>query len=1035
MHQEKKIILQNISDVYSSDQIFVNHLTSMQFQKIFKEINHGFVVLDSNKRIIFANNAFYHILKLPIAKSDRLIGKKIFSLCSHKSKVFFNNYIAGLLGNGSSWIGEIDLINSEKNVIKTSFEIIPATSVKDHASYYICWISLLSATKVVFCPTLEETIVFFKSLFELAPEPICLIDVTGRILSANKSLEKSTGYSSHELLKKNICNLEGTCFFQHKMAMLFAKQSRKKELFFSGKLIDCDGERHPVDITMQKAVLCGTQAALVYLQDVSLQNKYQHEARANLELRNLLTRITKRFSLINVNSFDKAANEALGDLGRFSKVDRCYLFKIEDNKLYITNTHEWCSRFASSEIQRLQHVLLKPYMWLLKHIQHFHYFAIDRVEDLPESMAEAKKEFMHEKIKSMLIVPLMRGNRVFGSVGFDAVAHHVKWSPIIIQLLTDFSNFIAQALDRRDALILQEQKKKLELLLTQKLLSATEDELAFFIKYVPTPIAILDKRLCYQAVSDRWRQEFGVSTSAVIGKRFSEIFKFDRVKWEKIYHECLNGKTLADDQDSFIRPDGKREWIKWKAYPRKDQDDRISGVIVLSEVITERIAHEEKVFRMMHYDFLTEVPNRLYFQEYLTDIVEKHRGQKYVLIAFLIDNLEVINNYYNIFIGDLFIKAVIKKIQTCLKKDSFLARFDGGHFAIVLSETSKKQIIHLLDKINLSLEEPFNIQNYKIHAKLIFGVRSFCVDGFDYQKIVKDAEIALGYAKAYSANQIAYFDAAMEQQYLRKLLIENDLQQAFNTSQFYLVYQPFISLHDRSIVGVEALVRWNHPKLHEISPAEFIPLAEKTGKIIELGYWILNQAFFDIKSLLRKKKNYQQFIFSINLSPEQLLAPEFFDELKKLIDIYKIPTQILQFEITETKLLQNIKNVIVVLDRIKKIGCKIAIDDFGTGHSSLERLRELPVSVIKIDKCFVDKVDTSERSTALVKHILMLANELGLKTIAEGIENEQQEHMLRFLGCAIGQGFYYSKPILLPQLEKKYLQYLHNGSFVKNLRD
>lgn len=576
-------------------------------------------------------------------------------------------------------------------------------------------------------------------------------------------------------------------------------------------------------------------------------------------------------------------------------------------------------------------------------------------------------------------------------------------------------------------------KNRLELLLLKKLLTTTKDEVAFFIQSVPTPISILDKKLRYVVVNDCWRKEYASNKICVTGKKWNEIFNVGNAKWNKICRRCLNGETISAEKDLFINSNGKQEWIKWKAFPRKNENAEIDGIIIISEVITDKIAHEEKINHIMHYDALTNTPNRYYFHEKMREILKENNHNKFTVLIFAISNLDEVNNYYNVFIGDLFLQEITKKIKENVTKDTFVARFDGGQFALILPFSDGIKINHLVNKFNLSFVKPLSIQNYKILANYHIGLRRFkSGDKLNYEDIIKDAEIALSYAKTELTNKVAYFDTTLQKNYVRTLLLENDLQQSFDSSQFYIVYQPYFSLHAMKIVGIEALVRWSHPKLNEVFPTEFIPLADKTGKIIELGYWILNKVFSDIQNLLKRIKKLPNFNFSINLSPNQLSEQNFMDNLKQMILKYKIPPKILQFEITENQLLQHLDNIITMLEKINNLGCKIAIDDFGTGHSSLERLKELPISVIKIDKGFVDNIDTNEKSTLLVKHILMLANEWGLNTIAEGIEKPEQAHMLKFLGCNIGQGFYYSKPISLDNLIKKFLSHNGNGNHINS---
>lgn len=1010
------------------------HFTSSILEKAFHNINHGCLIVDKTGHIIFANKAFFSLLQLNGHTYTRLAQKKFTDFYTTESQFVFSEQVLPLLNRKQVWLGEINLINRNKKIIRTSCEFVPLLSPKEKSLHYVCWINQIAHNQTMLCQSLDETIDFFQSLFEMAPHPIYIINYEGKIRIANKSLVDITGYSKDELCKKTFMDLEETISSKNDFIKLLKKIKRKGFILIQGRHRRKDNTYCPVEINLKKVMLCGKPEILIYIHNISLRSMYKEEAKRNLELRNLITKVTNHFSLVRIDSFDKAANSALGDLGRYAKVDRCYLFKVEDDRQFISNTHEWCSKYAKPEIKNLQHIPLEPFKWLLTHIEQHNYFAVDSVEDLPNALKQAKDEFMREKIKSMLVVPLRRGKTTFGSVGFDAVAHHVKWDPIIIQLLTNFSNFIAQALDRKETLVLQEEKKNLEFLLAKKMLNSRKKELAFFIKNAPVAIAIFDKDMRYIATSDRWLIDFHINKKNISGQLFGDLFRLDLTKWKKIHQRCLQGETLENDKAKFICPNKKSEWIKWKTYPRIDQDNKICGMIMVVEFITEQVKHQEQISHMGNHDGLTDLPNRKYFREILSNILSNHKNNNYTLLILAVNNLESINNYYNIFVGDIFIQKLSKRLKIAKGKNGFLARLDGGQFAIIVPYSQKTKVRTLINKINNAVAEPFDIQNYHISTGLNIGVRSFCVDceqnklglkkaevSFNYMKLFKDAEIALQSAKIRPMEQVVYFDPVLEEKHLRALLLENDLQQAIDSSQFYMLYQPYFSLVTGKIIGTEALIRWRHPKLHLISPAEFIPLAEKTGKIVVLGYWIINKVFEDISKLLKKIKKSNQLIFSINLSPDQLRDKQFVKELAKLIVAHKIPAQILHFEITETSLLPGIVDEIQVLKDIESLGCHISIDDFGTGNSTFERLRDLPISTLKIDKSFVDEIETSSKSTSLIKHMILLAKELGIRIIAEGVENEEQSRILQLLGCDIAQGFLYSKPIQLQKLEEKFL--------------
>jgi diguanylate cyclase (GGDEF)-like protein len=268
---------------------------------------------------------------------------------------------------------------------------------------------------------------------------------------------------------------------------------------------------------------------------------------------------------------------------------------------------------------------------------------------------------------------------------------------------------------------------------------------------------------------------------------------------------------------------------------------------MIAEVITEQIKHEQKIIHMMNHDMLTGMPNRKYFQEMLNSLLEKNDKKNYTLLVTSFDNVSDINNYYNIFTGDKFIQEASKRLAHCLNNNASLARFEGGKFACILNYANKEKVNKTIKSMHTEVSHPFLVESYTIKSSVTIGVCIFNVADTNYEKLIKDSEIALMEAKHSATQNTIFFDADLERKYLRRLLLENNIQRSLNTSQFYVVYQPLYSFQEDKVIGAEALLRWRHPQLKEISPVEFIPIFEKTGKITQIGYSIFDEFFSTIK--------------------------------------------------------------------------------------------------------------------------------------------------------------------------------------------
>lgn len=361
------------------------------------------------------------------------------------------------------------------------------------------------------------------------------------------------------------------------------------------------------------------------------------------------------------------------------------------------------------------------------------------------------------------------------------------------------------------------------------------------------------------------------------------------------------------------------------------------------------------------------------------------------------------------------LQEVAKRLKKCSRKGATIARFEGDEFALLLTQIGIENVVEITNNIFESLKLPFVVEEHEIFITASIGISLSPDDGKDTHTLLKNAGTALSRSKEQGGNSCQFYTADMHSKALKRLALENNLRRALERSEFEVYYQPKIDTNTRQIVGMEALVRWRHPELGLVLPMEFIPLAEDTGLIVPIGEWVLRTAC--AQSNLWQNEGFDLHV-AVNLSARHFQQQNLAETIIGIIKETGLNPCRLNLEITESSIIKNTESAVKTLGELKKVGIKISIDDFGTGYSSLGYLKRLPIDVLKIDKSFIRDVTTSPDDMALVMAIIMLAHNLRLKIVAEGVETEEQLDLLHRLGCDEWQGYLYSKPVSVENFKK-----------------
>jgi len=428
------------------------------------------------------------------------------------------------------------------------------------------------------------------------------------------------------------------------------------------------------------------------------------------------------------------------------------------------------------------------------------------------------------------------------------------------------------------------------------------------------------------------------------------------------------------------------------------------GWVATHEDITERRRVEDRITHLAHYDALTDLPNRALFHEQLKlELARIAPGEQLAVLYIDIDEFKSVNDTLGHLIGDELLKSVAVSLGRCIRDTDFVARLGGDEFAIVQTGVrTADDVTDLVTRVLNTIREPYECLGHQVTTDASIGIALAPQHGADLDQILKNADLAMYAAKSAGRRTYRFFEPEMDARVRARRILEMDLRQAIADGAFEVHYQPCVSLRDNKITGCEALLRWRHSERGMISPAEFIPIAEETGLINQLGEWVLTTACAEATIWPDHIK------LAVNVSPVQFKSGTLALKIVAALAASGLPASRLELEITEAVLIRDDEAALAILHQLRAIGVRIALDDFGTGYSSLSYLQRFPFDKIKIDRCFVNDIAEPDGSSCIVQAVVNIAAARQMTTTAEGVETQQQRELLHALGCAEMQGYLFS---------------------------
>jgi len=731
--------------------------------------------------------------------------------------------------------------------------------------------------------------------------------------------------------------------------------------------------------------------------------RVSEELRHRIRFEDLITSISTHFIHLPGDRIDMGINYGLRALAEFAQVDRSYIFLFSPDGVRVDNAYEWCARGIAPQIQRLQGLEASRFPWFMERILALRTVYVSDLGELPPEAAAEREEFEREGILSLVIVPMAHRGSVRGYLGFDSVRVRQDWTEDNVQVLRMAGEIFVSALERKqvDHALSEARARYLNIFenAVEGIFQSTPE--GRFLGANPALARLFgyaDAREMIGSVRD-------IGTELYVDP--SRRAEFLRILVER--------GRVTEFESQVRRKDGAVIIISENARSVAKADgslDYCEGTVM---DVTQRKRMEDQLIHGTLHDALTGLPNRALLLERLGRAIERaHRNPEApcAALALDLDRFKFINDSMGHSLGDRLLMAFARRLEAILPAGTTLARLGGDEFCVLLEDLSDLKLgPALADRVLEALSLPFDIDGREIYAAASIGI-AFSGDSAEGPgELLREADTAMHRAKAAGKGRYEVFDASMHAKAVRIMTLENNLRKALERSEFRLHYQPIVSLENRHLMGFEALIRWQHPELGMVSPADFIPLAEDTGLIISIGRWVLWQSLKQLAEWQRLFAAGKQLTMSVNLSGKQLQDPDLLRQIQGILKEACVAPGSLKLEVTESAIMENPDQAAAILTGLRDMGVQLSLDDFGTGYSSLSYLHRFPFHDLKIDRSFVSKLEAGDKDAEIVKVINSLAKNLGMDVVAEGIETEAQWCLLHHLACRYGQGYYFSKPL------------------------
>lgn len=662
---------------------------------------------------------------------------------------------------------------------------------------------------------------------------------------------------------------------------------------------------------------------------------------------------------------------------------------------------------------------------LLRELRHGGYDPIfERVETL-EAMKTALAQQTWDIVFADYTMPRFRGTDalallkqreqdvpfifVSGTIGEDTAVEAMKAGAHDYIKKGDLKRLIpAVERELREAVVRREQKR------TESALQESEDRFRKVFEESPIGMVLVDSNFRLIRVNSAFCRMVGYAEEELTRLTFADITHPEDIENDlEQARRVFSGEIPSYQMEKrYITKNKEIIWVHLTASMIRDREGRSLYGLGIVENITERKQMEERLNYLATHDPLTNLPNRaVVFDRLSQALVRAPWNKRLIAVMFLdLDHFKRINDTLGHAIGDLLLKAVAERLATCVRGGDTVARLGGDEFTFILADVARvEDVSKVASKIFNAFSTPFWVEGHELFITPSIGISLYPNDGESPETLLKNADTAMYRVKELGRNNFQLYSAAMNARASERLKLESSLRHALERKEFLLHYQPRLDIATGQITGVEALLRWQRPDSGMVSPTEFIPLAEETGLIVPIGEWVLHTACAQNKAW--QVAGLPPICVAVNLSARQFQQKNLLETVARVLEEAGLAPNHLELELTEDIIMKDMENTIETLRGLQAMGIQISVDDFGTGYSSLAYLKKLPVDAIKIDKSFVINMKGNKNDEMIVHSAINLAHNLGLKVIAEGVEDQKTRDLLAALGCDAAQGYYMARPM------------------------
>lgn len=966
-----------------------------------------------------------------------------------------------------------------KNGRKVVLEISSSVVYKDDKPFNIQGIARDITERKQMQEALFENEERLRNLFENANDLIYLLDLEGKVISANQSIRKLFGYSNEEILSMTFQQFVAPEYLEFANKLMEAKLNGSKQTIYEIDCVTKDGKRRTLEVNscpmLKNGKLFAIQGIARDITERKIAEKRIQESEA--EFRALFAAMNDvilvfdrkgRYLKIpptNPGLLVRPASELIGKTLHdvFPKKDADhFLSKINealdkqkptvlDYSLDFGTKKKWFTSIVSPMSEDAV-LMVSRDITDRKHSE----------EALRES--EGKYRELFENAHDLIYTTDLEGNITSFNRAGEMISGYERKNTIkkrlnVSQIIAP--EFLEKAQRKTAEKIVRRKPTQYELEITAKngnrvplelstrlifrngqpigvqgigrdiserkkseaALKASEAQYRFLSEGIMHQVwtALPDGKLDY--VNGRTLEYFDKKSEDLINESWMNVVHPDDLpECLERWSNSLQTGELYQTEFRLLRNDGMYRWHRAVATAGLDSNGNIVKWFGTNTDIHDQKMAEEKLSHFAKHDGLTNLPNRVKFMSHLDRIIRRLEFQPDDCFAVLfldLDRFKLINDSLGHLIGDKLLVAFAERLEACVRPGDVVARLGGDEFTILLNNIDgKEDAIRITNRLIQKLNEPFYLDEYEVFSTASIGIVVSDEIKRNPQEFLRDADTAMYRAKEAGKARFEIFNSEMHVRNKTLLQIENDLRRAIERNEFRVLYQPIINLESGEICEFEALIRWQHPEHGLVEPMEFIQVAEETGLIIPIGNWILKESTRQTAEWQRRFPNSRPFIVSVNLSSKQLMHPPLAEQIKEVLADAGLDPHSLRLEVTESVVMENDETALNVLTELNQIGVSLSTDDFGTGYSSLSYLHRFPFDSLKIDRAFINRIDTDKKCGEIVRTILMLAQNLSLEAIAEGIETEEQLRQLQILGCRFGQGYLFSRPTNALEIER-----------------